>query len=205
MKLSHKILYSGITVIAVALLLIFITNNSNDFKTIPNPKTANPKEIIKYLASETFNKKSLRDKHDYLIKFLYARNTLQQQQTAINSVNKLSDDEIRKIRNNIVDAIKFEFIEQAKIYNQLSGTNKRKYIQQQLQNFAVLQRWADTARKSDKIKRNTPAWTEKGAFELFMSRTSPIEQAALETYLSDIAKAYFINEAQKRLSRRRYR
>jgi len=205
MEYSKKTLsfsIAGVVGILIVIGIVVIVGNDEP-KTVPDPTIAKPAEVAYYLASEKFQAKPLAEKHDYLMKFLFTNNSPSKRKEVLASLDNLPDDKVKRIRNNIVDAIKYDFIQQAKQYKQLGRTDKMRYIQRQMDRFETLQQWANAARTSEKVKKNTPEWTQKGAFELFMSRTNPIEQAALETYLSDVFKVYLKREAERRFSRYR--
>lgn len=217
----------GINVAGVLFIVLLIAGlNRAVAGPAPEPEHASAPQVLEYLASSGMKAQSNAFKLQYVRKALdYYTASPERMQQFEQSLDTISDAQAEQLKENIFDATKEQFMQDAQEYYTLrTPQQKRNYIDGKVRQWSAVRSMVSGRSSSlggssrgggiggggggggrnvaanPKLTRNVPM-DASGAVRELVSRSNPGERAKLETYLGDVQnrvqqlKAY---QAQRR-------
>jgi hypothetical protein len=184
-------LWAGVGGLVVAGVIVVGLCWDSEPKVAPDPAKGDSREIVRFLASRTLSEKPHQQKLDYLMKVVDSNMAAGARHKILSSLDTLSDSQIMQMRNNIVDAVRARYLNETQEYKQLRDpAEKRKYLDRKIADIDTYRDWFSEMEKNQKVRKAIPLLNEQGTFNMLMERTSPVERANLESYLSDAFQRY---------------
>jgi hypothetical protein len=142
-----------------------------------------------------------QQRYEYILKVAQCNGDAEARKKILANVENLPDSKVFQIRNNLIDALKTRFLNETQEYQTIKDpAERRKFIDQKLSELDSFNGWVGDMRSIPKVQKVIPLWNQQGTFNVLMERTSPVERATLETYLSEAFRQWVRRETRKHLS-----
>ena len=178
---------------------------------IPNPEQATEKAVVNFLADKKMGILPKYNRRKYFKKVIehYSASPERQEQFR-KAITKLSDYQIRQLKDNVFDVAREQVVEDAKEYSRLANYQQRKaFIDQRLSKLKSLEAMIKgnsdqhgssghlhkTARnknagrtnltKDPRLRKGLPT-SPGGIYKKFVEKTKPADRARLETFIGDV-------------------
>jgi len=193
-----KWIVGSAAVAGIGLAIVVWAAGDPEPKTAPNLETAPPQEVVRFLASPAMAKMPARERFEYTLKLLTQNNSPEGRKKYIDRLNALSHDQLMTFRNNMIDVVKFMYLNSARQYAQLpDAASRRQFLDRQLDLNDSLNGWVHDVKQNLRSKEVVPLQDMQGQFNLLMDRTTSGERAMLETFLSEAFQRYLARKTQK--------
>ncbi len=183
----------GSSLIGAGLLIIilcFVLGGGEEVVTEPDPQNAEPGQAVSYVSSQAFTEKPDKYKYQYLKALLKNNNNPALRKRFISKLENLSEQEIKRVKDNAIDATKSRMLADARKYKKLKSERERgELIESSLEEMMPFKEWLHDMRENPRLRDDTPQ-THGEMFNEMMERTTPAEQSLLEGYAGAAMKHY---------------
>jgi len=173
----------------VILLVVTLMRAGIVISKPPDPAGASERKIAKYMASTKMARLPKKHRRQYLMKVARHYDQSQRRARFSREVDRLSDFELRQLRDNVFEIAKEQAVEDSQVYNSLPPQQRQDFIDEKLNevlNIETMIRGNDrntdptrVARLAKTVPRNPDA-----AYSMFVAKTNPQERTKIQTYVT---------------------
>ncbi|NLE29476.1 MAG: hypothetical protein GX629_07405 [Phycisphaerae bacterium] len=176
----------------IVCVCLIISQNSRNMKK-PDPVTGSPKQAVNFFVSNTMDGLTKKEKYEFFKDYLDTHYSTESAKSLSDALSKLSDKDVRRMQDNIIDAMAGGVLRYAENFNTATSEKEKQQIVNQL--MAEVDKYDSFAHQiidlTPNVKKNAPTSSSE-AFNQIMKRLPPAEIAKMEPLL--------IRCAQKRLA-----
>ena len=182
----------SITALLIVGVCWIVSENSRNMKK-PDPVTGSPRQAVNFFVSNTMDGLTKKDKYEFFKDYLDTHYSTESAKSLSDALSKLSDKDVRRMQDNIIDAMAGGVLRYAENFNTATSEKEKQQIVNQL--MAEVDKYDSFAHQiidlTPNVKKNAPTSSSE-AFNQIMKRLPPAEIAKMEPLL--------IRCAQKRLA-----
>jgi len=176
-------LSAAVLVIFTICMCIFFSGESRNMR-MPDPEKATAKQAVGFFVSNTIDGISKQEKFRFLATFLDNNKSPEASQALSQALKKLSDDDVRRMRDNVIDAAAGGVLLYVDKFNAAtSEQEKQKIVNEMMQEVAKYDKFARSiVRNTPNVKKESPSSSTE-SFNIIMKRVPTAEISKMEPLL----------------------
>lgn len=173
----------------VILLVVTLMRTGIVISKPPDPAKASERKVAKYMASPKLARLPKNQRRQYLMKVTRYYDQSQRRARFSREVDRLSDFELRQLRDNVFEVAKEQAVEDSQVYNSLPPQQRGDFIDKKLSevlNLETMIRGNNPNTDPTRIARltKTVPTDPGGAYSMFLTKTNPQERTKIQTYVT---------------------